>query len=192
MMLGLLHCSRSAKHIWEAFLYWCYFQTSRELLASSGSLPIFIVYKNGLGKLPFLAWVCNRRQRAYFSYRSCWELRCHKIREAVSHLSGRFLKLWCIAPKARALTVSTRSRMTPRKMLHTLNSSLKPLSPHQDLNPAPHKLKPTASTLLPNLPWIWGFPKIRVTFLRVPIRRTIVYLSLYWGPRIWGNYHVNM
>ena len=36
---------------------------------------------------------------------------------------------------------------------------------------------------------IWGFPKIRGTFLGVPIIRTVVYLGLYWGPPILGNYH---
>ena len=28
------------------------------------------------------------------------------------------------------------------------------------------------------------------TFLRVSIIRTIVYLGLYWGPLILGNYHI--
>ena len=37
---------------------------------------------------------------------------------------------------------------------------------------------------------IWGFPKIRGTFLAVPIVRTIVYWGLYWGPPILGNYHI--
>ena len=37
---------------------------------------------------------------------------------------------------------------------------------------------------------MWGFPKIMGTFLGVPIIRTIVYLGLYWGPLILGNYHV--
>ena len=36
----------------------------------------------------------------------------------------------------------------------------------------------------------WGFPKIRGTFLGVPIIRTIVYWGLYWGPPILGNYHM--
>ena len=36
---------------------------------------------------------------------------------------------------------------------------------------------------------IGGFPKIRGTILRVPIRRTIVFWGLYWGPPILGNYH---
>ena len=35
-----------------------------------------------------------------------------------------------------------------------------------------------------------GFPNIRGTILRVPIIRTIVYLGVYWGPPILGNYHV--
>ena len=31
---------------------------------------------------------------------------------------------------------------------------------------------------------IWGIPKIRGTFLRVPITRMIVFWGLYWGPTI--------
>ena len=34
-----------------------------------------------------------------------------------------------------------------------------------------------------------GFPKIRGTFLGVPIIRTIVYWGLYWGTLILGNCH---
>ena len=30
------------------------------------------------------------------------------------------------------------------------------------------------------------------TFLGVPIIRTIVYLGLYWGPLILGNYHLGL
>ena len=37
---------------------------------------------------------------------------------------------------------------------------------------------------------IWGFTKIRGTILGVPIVRTIVYWGLYWGPLIFGNYHI--
>ena len=37
---------------------------------------------------------------------------------------------------------------------------------------------------------IWGFPKIRGTFLGVPIIRILVFRGLYWGPPIWGNYHI--
>ena len=37
---------------------------------------------------------------------------------------------------------------------------------------------------------MWGFPKIRGTILGVPIIRTVIYLGLYWGPPILGNYHV--
>ena len=37
---------------------------------------------------------------------------------------------------------------------------------------------------------MWEFPKIGGTILGVPIIRTIVYLGLYWGPLILGNYHV--
>ena len=36
---------------------------------------------------------------------------------------------------------------------------------------------------------IWEFPKIRGTFLGVPIIRTLVFWGLYWGPLILGNYH---
>ena len=35
-----------------------------------------------------------------------------------------------------------------------------------------------------------GVPKIRGTILGVPMIRTIVFWSLYWGPPIWGNYHI--
>ena len=37
---------------------------------------------------------------------------------------------------------------------------------------------------------IWGFPKIRGTFLGVPIIRIIVFWGLYWGLPILGNYHI--
>ena len=37
----------------------------------------------------------------------------------------------------------------------------------------------------------WGLPKIRSTFLGVPIIRTIVFWGLYWGPLILGNYQIN-
>ena len=32
-----------------------------------------------------------------------------------------------------------------------------------------------------------GFPKIRATFLGVPIRRTEVFWGRYWGPPIFGK-----
>ena len=35
-----------------------------------------------------------------------------------------------------------------------------------------------------------GFPKIRGTFLGVPIIRTIVFWGLYWGPPFLGNYQI--
>ena len=35
---------------------------------------------------------------------------------------------------------------------------------------------------------IWGFPKIRGTFLGVPIVRIIVFGGLYWGSPIQGKY----
>ena len=35
----------------------------------------------------------------------------------------------------------------------------------------------------------WEFPKIRGTFLGLPIMRTIIYLGLYWGPPILGKFH---
>ena len=35
-----------------------------------------------------------------------------------------------------------------------------------------------------------GIPKIRDTFLGFPIYRTIVFWGLYWGPPIFGNYHL--
>ena len=34
---------------------------------------------------------------------------------------------------------------------------------------------------------MWGFPKIRGTFLMVPIIRTIVYWGLYWGTPYFGD-----
>ena len=38
---------------------------------------------------------------------------------------------------------------------------------------------------------IWGFPKIRGTFLGVPIIRNIVYWGLYWGSPIFGKCHMS-
>ena len=35
--------------------------------------------------------------------------------------------------------------------------------------------------------YIWEFPKIRGTFLGVPIIRILVYWGLYWGPLIFGK-----
>ena len=37
---------------------------------------------------------------------------------------------------------------------------------------------------------IWGFPKIRGTFIGVPIIRTVVFWGLFWGPPILGKYHI--
>ena len=37
---------------------------------------------------------------------------------------------------------------------------------------------------------IWGFPKIRGTFLGVPVLRILVFWGLYRGPLILGNYHM--
>ena len=34
----------------------------------------------------------------------------------------------------------------------------------------------------------WGFPKIRGTLLGVPIKRTMVFGGLHWGPPIWGDF----
>ena len=39
---------------------------------------------------------------------------------------------------------------------------------------------------------IWEFPKIRGTILGVPIIRIIVYWGLFWGPLIYGNYHIGI
>ena len=40
---------------------------------------------------------------------------------------------------------------------------------------------------------MYWFPKIRGTFLGIPIIRTIVYLeSILGGPLILGNYHVEL
>ena len=37
---------------------------------------------------------------------------------------------------------------------------------------------------------IWEYPKIRGTFLGVPIVRIVVFGGLYWGSPILGNYHI--
>ena len=37
----------------------------------------------------------------------------------------------------------------------------------------------------------WGVPKIRGTFLGVPIIRIIIFGDPYWGPPILGNYHMS-
>ena len=37
---------------------------------------------------------------------------------------------------------------------------------------------------------MWEFPKIKGTFLGVPILRIIIYWGLYWGTLILGKYHV--
>ena len=36
-----------------------------------------------------------------------------------------------------------------------------------------------------------GFPKLRGTFLAVPIRKTTVFWGLYWDSLILGNYHID-
>ena len=36
------------------------------------------------------------------------------------------------------------------------------------------------------------FPRIRGTFLGVPIIGIIIYWGLYWGPLILGNYHIGL
>ena len=36
----------------------------------------------------------------------------------------------------------------------------------------------------------WGFPKIRGTFLRIPIIRTTVYWGLYLGTLVSGNHQI--
>ena len=38
---------------------------------------------------------------------------------------------------------------------------------------------------------VFQFPKIRATFLWVPVIRIKVFQGLYWGPPIWGTYHVD-
>ena len=57
------------------------------------------------------------------------------------------------------------------------------LTAYHDDNRDEHMLLFVAKT-------IWGFPKIRGTFLGVPIIRTIVFWGLYWGPLILRNYHI--
>ena len=42
------------------------------------------------------------------------------------------------------------------------------------------------------LSYMWQLPKIRGTFWGVPIRiRIVMFWGPYWGPPIWGNYHVS-
>ena len=36
----------------------------------------------------------------------------------------------------------------------------------------------------------WGFPKLGVSLLGVPIIRTIVFLGVSWGSLILGSYHI--
>ena len=36
----------------------------------------------------------------------------------------------------------------------------------------------------------WWFPKIKGTFLGVPLIRTIIYWGIYWGTLILGNYQI--
>ena len=38
--------------------------------------------------------------------------------------------------------------------------------------------------------YIWGFPKIRGTFLGVPVTRIVVFGGPHWGTPILGNYHI--
>ena len=38
--------------------------------------------------------------------------------------------------------------------------------------------------------WGLGFPKIRGTFLEIPIVRIITYLGLFWGSPVLGSYHI--
>ena len=54
----------------------------------------------------------------------------------------------------------------------------------------PNTLKEYSLSQIRDAGIMWGFPKIRGTFLGVPIIRTIVFWDLYWGPLILGNYHV--
>ena len=51
---------------------------------------------------------------------------------------------------------------------------------------------PPALAQAPQPREIRRFPKIRSTFLGVPIRRTIVFWGLYWGPLLLGNYHFSL
>ena len=58
------------------------------------------------------------------------------------------------------------------------------------LDDCAHLVGPTTGAELHTWGLIWGFPKIRGTFLGVPIIRTIAFWGLYWGPPILGNYHI--
>ena len=48
-----------------------------------------------------------------------------------------------------------------------------------------------ATSEVPKIRVIWGFPKIMGTLLGLPIKRTIVFGCLYWGSPILGNYHMS-
>ena len=49
-----------------------------------------------------------------------------------------------------------------------------------------------ALLVVKELKCIWRFPKIRGTFLGVPIIRAIVFWGLYWGPPLFlGNYNLS-
>ena len=57
-----------------------------------------------------------------------------------------------------------------------------PCGPCPRASPAPEGYQQLISN--PKL----GFPKIRATFLGVPIIRIIVYWGVKWGPHVLGNY----
>ena len=38
--------------------------------------------------------------------------------------------------------------------------------------------------------YMGGFPKLGVPFLGVPVLRIKIFLGLYWGPPILGNYQI--
>ena len=59
--------------------------------------------------------------------------------------------------------------------------------------PKPYSIYPRGTitfNLLATFGGIWGFPKIKGTFLGLPIIRTRVLWGLHWGPLILRNYHI--
>ena len=60
------------------------------------------------------------------------------------------------------------------------SKALGPPAQDAQTSPAPHSLGSG----------VWGFPKIRGTFLGVCIIRIIAFWGLYWGPLLLGNYHL--
>ena len=91
-------------------------------------------------------------------------------------------------------SIYTRSFLGRAALLYTfcLVSCLgfpKDLNKQSSLNPKTLDPRSEPSARKPQ-PRYGGFPKIRGTIFGVPMIRTIVYLGLYWGPLILGNYYI--